>query len=321
MIVARTPLRMSFMGGGSDRPEYIDACGPGRVVSAALSVYVYASAATRLVQNGFRVAGSHLEDREFAEDISHDLVREAIRMTGTRGAVELHTIAQLPLRGAGLGGSSATAISLLHALHALRDEKTTRNELAAKACALEIDVLGQRIGRQDQWACALGGVNVLRFHADTSVTYDRVALWREQQRTLERHLLFIYGPPRPGWASLVLESQTDWDAVRALAGLVPRMTIALEQADMPAVGRLLSESWHVKRGLSPGVSVLGVDAAYEQAMAEGAYGGKLCGAGGGGTLAMIVPPDRHEAVSQAVAPLRTFHAGVDTRGSVIVYGR
>jgi len=320
VVVIRTPLRVSFAGGGSDRPEYVEERGPGATVSATVSRYVYVTAHRRAVEPGVRVAYTHTEEVATALDVEHSIVREAMRMTGVTSAVEVHSIGQLPSAGSGLGASSALAVGCLHALRRLRGESPLAPELACEACDLELGRLSQRIGRQDQWACALGGVREYRFLRDGQVESHSLHLDQYAREMLECHLFLVWTGLRRGMAAQdALAEQTDFDTIGILAEMVPSACEFLRQGDMVGLGGLLHESWGMKRALSSRVTTPEVDATYARARDAGALGGKLCGAGGGGCLLLLVHPAHQSAVREAVRPCIHVPAGLDFKGSVRVY--
>jgi len=321
VVMIRTPLRVSFAGGGSDRPEFIEARGAGRVVSTTITRYVHVTAHRRLVQSTVRVAYTRTEEAPSAAAIDHDIVREALLTTGLESAIEVHTIAELPSRGSGLGASSALAVGCLHAFRALQGERPTAAELARQACDLEIERLGQRIGRQDQWACALGGVREYAFLRGGEVRSYSLRLGREARAALEAHLLLVWSPRRGDTSARMLAEQTDLDAIEALAGFVPATTEALLAGNMRGLGNLLRASWEIKRRLAEDLSPPDVDAMIDAALGTGAYGAKLCGAGGGGCILLITPPERREAVVAAMAPGITVPAGLDFKGTVVCYAQ
>lgn len=319
MVITRTPLRVSFVGGGSDRPEYYEEHGPGRVVSATITRYVYVTAHERAIESSVRVGYTSIEEVPNARDVTHGIIREALMVAGFRHGVEVHTLADIPGTGSGLGASSAVAVGALHALHKLRRREPSRFTLAHAACDLELSRLGQRIGRQDQWACAMGGVREYMFFTRGFVEHRRVRLSRTAQEALESHLFLAYTGERGEPAADVLARQTDMETIGHLAAMVPATCAALEAGDMRTLGRIVEENWLAKRALSPGVTTDDIDSAYLAARGEGAYGGKLCGAGGGGFLLMIVPPERRAAVRQVLRPMVHVDAGIDQKGSVVVH--
>lgn len=321
MVITRTPLRVSFAGGGSDRSEFIDARGAGRVVSTTVATYIHVTAHRSALYDGVRVAYTGIEDVESACELKHDIVRVAMLATGVTSSVELHTIADIPSVGSGLGASSALAVGCLQALYALSGRRPKQSELAKEACDLEIGCLLQRIGRQDQWACALGGVREYAFLPGGEVRSYSLRLGQYARDSLEDHMLLVWTGQRSGVASDALSRQTDLNAIEALAGFVPQTTEALLDGNMRELGVLLRESWSIKRELDEGVSSPVIDSMIDAALDEGAYGGKLCGAGGGGCILLVVPPERRESVIEAVKPGQEIPTGLDFKGSVVCYAQ
>lgn len=324
MVISRTPLRVSLVGGGSDLPAFSTHHG-GAAVSFAIDKYVYAIVSERF-EPDIRVSYSETEIVSSVSELRHELVREALRATGIPRGVEIVTIADVPSRGTGLGSSSAVTIGVLNALFAYQGILKLPAELAAEAARIEIDVLGKNIGRQDQYACAFGGVQLLRFGPGTAVRRDPVVMPDNRRRDLENSLLMFYTGKQRG-SDAVLDqigvSAAAGDAAQAQLARMRDLAIELYQelgADAPAerVGEYLHENWLLKRRLADGVSDEQIDGWYESARAAGAIGGKLLGAGGGGFLLFYVPRERHDAVRSALRELRELPIRIDHHGSRII---
>jgi D-glycero-alpha-D-manno-heptose-7-phosphate kinase len=323
MVISRTPLRVSFVGGGSDLPVFADAYG-GAVVSAAIDKYVHVIVTERF-ESSIRVSYSTTEIVDRVEELQHELVREALRAAGIRRRVEIVTIADVPSRGSGLGSSSAVTIGLLNALFAYQGILKAPVALAEEAARIEIDVLGKPIGRQDQWASAYGGLQFLRFGVGGTVEREPVILSSEAATKLDRNLLMFWtGGTRS--ADPILEELQRASGDAAVAELVSRMrdvAVTLHRelgtgADPAVVGDRLRENWELKRALPGGVTNPEIDAWYDQALGAGATGGKLLGAGGAGFLLFYVPRPQQEAVRRALADLRELPFRFASRGSSIV---
>jgi len=324
MVISRTPLRVSLVGGGSDLPAFSAEHG-GAAVSFAIDKYVYAVVSERF-ETGIRVSYSETEIVGSVSEIRHELVREALRATGIPRGVEIVTIADVPSRGSGLGSSSAVTIGVLNALFAYQGILKLPAELAAEAASIEIDVLGKNIGRQDQYACAFGGFQLLRFGPGAAVRRDPVVMPEHRRRELEDSLLMFYtGKQRAS------DEVLDQIGAAAAAGsaahehLAQMRDLALELyqklgSDAPAelVGEYLHQNWVLKRRLADGVSDEQIDRWYDLARAAGAIGGKLLGAGGGGFLLFFVPHARQEAVRAALRELRELPIRMDHHGSRII---
>lgn len=324
-MISRTPLRVSFLGGGSDLPSFSREH-RGAVLSTAINKYVYVIVSERF-EDSLRVSYSQTEIVEELDDLRHALVREALRMAGIRRRLEVVTIADIPSHGTGLGSSSAVTVGTLNALFAYQGILRSPQELAAAACEIEIEILGKPIGRQDQYACAHGGTGLLRFGPGEQVRREPAILGEDAMRRLQRSLAMFYtGIQRQ--AEEVLEQIGAGIAAgngqhEALAQMrddalaLHRQLGAGEHPDI--LGEHLDRNWQLKRSLHPSVSTPEIDGLYESARAAGALGGKLLGAGGGGFLLLYAPPERQTQVRTAMAGLRELPIRIDAQASCIVY--
>ncbi len=325
MIISRTPLRVSFLGGGSDLPPYYRRHG-GAVLSTAINKSVYVTV-TRKFDDAVRVSYSRTEEVARARDVEHPLVREALALLGIDGGVEITSVADIPAKGTGLGSSSAFTVGLLNALHAYQGRTVGAEQLAREACHIEIDRCGEPIGKQDQFAAAFGGLNFIRFHPDETVDVKKIICPPQVMADLQSRLLFFYtGLTRS--ASAVLEAQSAALAqpgARALDRTDELVQLAeVACADLCAgqtkrLGALLDEAWRIKKTLANGVSNRMIEEAYAAAIAAGAEGGKILGAGGGGFLMFFAPPDRHEAIRNSLSSLRETPFIFAPQGSRIIF--
>ena len=323
MIISQTPLRMSFTGGGSDLPAFYRQHG-GAVISTAISKFVYVGVNKKFDQS-IRVSYSKTEEVETVAEIQHDLIREAIRMLEIPGGIEITSIADIPSRGTGMGSSSSFSVGLLHALRAFKSEYVSAADLGEDSCRLEIDRCGERIGKQDQYAAAFGGFNLIEFHRDDTVHVQPVICDRAVIAELEKWLMMFYtGITRP--ASVILDSQTTAmenderkiDVVKTMVSLTYQLRDELHRNRIESFGEILHENWELKKSLSDGISNPEIDAWYACARSRGALGGKLLGAGAGGFLAFFVPPYRQAAVREALKDLRHIPFEFERLGSRII---
>ncbi len=305
MIISRTPLRVSFFGGGSDLPAYYRRHG-GAVLSTTIDKSVYVTV-SRKFDAAVRVSYSRTEEVARAADVEHPLVREALGLLGIEGGIEITSVADIPARGTGLGSSSAFTVGLLNALHAYQGRHAPAARLAEESCDIEIERCGEPIGKQDQYAAAFGGFNFIRFHADDRVEVTRLVCPADVTAELQRRLLFFYtGVTRSASALLGVQSAavaSPGPVARATSELTCLAAQAFEaicKGDLDPLGPMLDAAWRLKRGLAPGVSTELIDQAYAAAIAAGAQGGKLLGAGGGGFLMFLAPPARHDAIRAAL---------------------
>lgn len=307
MIITKTPFRISFFGGGTDYPTWYLREG-GAVLSTSIDKYCYISARVfpPFFPNAYRIVWSHIENVSSINEILHPAVREGLRMMGYegQGGVELHHQGDLPARS-GMGSSSAFANGLLLALASLRNESLSQTELFTRAIDLEQNWLKDKVGSQDQVATALGGFNVVRFGTDGSIDPTPVAASRDRLRELNSRLLLVFtGTSRLSSeiAGQVISSLADRAAVlRDMRGMVDMAAgLLVSDRDLDEFGRLLHEAWLLKRSISAAISNTTVDDIYETARKHGALGGKLLGAGGAGFMLFYVPPEKQEAVRQAL---------------------
>jgi D-glycero-alpha-D-manno-heptose-7-phosphate kinase len=321
MIITQTPLRIGLLGGGTDLPDYYRERG-GRVLNAAIDKYIYVIVKQRF-DDEIYVNYSKKEIVSRVEDLEHELVREAMWMTGVTSGVEITTLADIPSAGgSGLGSSSAVTVGLLHALFAYRGRQVTAEELADRACTIEIDRRGKPIGKQDQYIAAYGGIRDIRFGPGDQVVAEELEISPADRRDLQRHIMLFYtGVTRS--ANSILAEQTanirttrdQLDLLRDLAGLA---VDRLRSGDMDAVGDAMRKSWEAKRQLASGISNPQLDSAVERALEAGATGAKLTGAGGGGFLLVLCPMERQRAVRDSLADMRELPVKLDPLGSRIV---
>lgn len=323
MIISRTPLRMSFVGGGSDLPVFYRKSG-GAVVSTAIDRYVYVTVNQKFDEK-IRVSYSRTEEAKSVEKIKHPLVREALKLLEIRGGVEITSVADIPSKGSGLGSSSTFTVGLLNALHAFAGRHAGAEQLAREACEIEIGRCGEPIGKQDQYAAAFGGLNFIQFHADDSVSVEPIVCQRETIQQLQAHTLVFYtGITRS--ASGILKQQNSAlasekkkrDVTRKMAGLAHTLCRELRQNRVASFGEIIHEGWLLKKSLTGGITTDAIDGWYEKARRAGAVGGKLLGAGAGGFLMFYAPPERHEAIARALK-LRRTDFRFEPQGSRIIF--
>jgi D-glycero-alpha-D-manno-heptose-7-phosphate kinase len=321
MIITQTPLRIGLLGGGTDLPGYYQENG-GRVLNCALDKYIFVIVKQRF-DDDIYVNYSRKEIVSRVEDLEHELVREAMLMTGVTGGVEITTLADIPSAGSGLGSSSAVTVGLLHALFAYQGRQVSGEELAERACEIEIDRCGKPIGKQDQYIAALGGIRDLRFGPGTGVVADELGLPAAQRRALQQQIMLFYTGVTRSANSILAEQNENvattlpqLDLLRDLAGFA---AARLREGDIDAIGPAIRESWEAKRKLASGVSNGQIDQAVTAALGAGATGVKLTGAGGGGFLLVICPMERQRAVRDSLAHMREFPIKLDHLGSRVVF--
>lgn len=323
MIISQTPLRMSFVGGGSDLPAFYREHG-GAVLSTAIDKYVYVSI-NRKFDGGIRLAYSRTEEVTSLDEIEHELVRAAFSMRGMRGGVEITTTADIPSRGTGLGSSSTFTVGLLNVLSAYQGQHISAEDLARGSCEIEIERCLQPIGKQDQYAAAYGGLNLVEFHPDDRVSVSPVVMRRDLRSLLEQRIIVFYtGITRSASAILANQSAetgsdtTKQATLKRMVELTYMLRDELSNGNIDSFGRILDENWALKKSLTAGISSSEIDDWYDRAMGAGALGGKLLGAGQGGFMIFYAPCERHEDIANAVG-LRRVRFGFEPLGSRILF--
>jgi D-glycero-alpha-D-manno-heptose-7-phosphate kinase len=321
MIITQTPLRISFAGGGTDLAAYY-AEREGFVVSTAIDKFAYVIVKERFDDQIF-LNYMKKEIRADVAEIEHELIREAMRVTGVERGVEVTLLSDIPSEGAGLGSSSSFTVGLLNAFHMYQGEQVTAEQLAREACEIEIERLAKPIGKQDQYIAAYGGLRSFRFRRDESVEVRRLPLAPRSLRELDArlHLLFT---GRTRKADVILSEQkaktgdrsAELDGIKQLAEeLVP----SLEAGDFDRLGAMLHQNWELKRKLASGISDGAIDEMYARARTHGALGGKICGAGGGGFLLVYCPLERQERLEKGMRDYRAMPFRLEPDGSKVIF--
>lgn len=323
VIMTRTPLRVSFAGGGTDLAEFYER-EPGAVFSTAIDKYIYVTIKRHgsVFNEAIRLNYSKSEQVQHVDEIENDIARECLRFLAIEPPIYVSTVADLPA-STGLGGSSSFAVGLLNALHAFRGERVSAGQLAEEAAHIEIDVLRQPIGKQDQYAAAYGGLNCFSFKAGGAVSVEPQRLHNGGLQALFGSILFFWTGHQRDSSSVLTEQKANTENqlqallcmrghARALQELMGNGAV-----DVGQFGRILHESWGLKRSLASKISNQDIDHWYEAAMAAGAAGGKLCGAGGGGFLLFVVKPERQNAVRRALASLVEVPVAPEAHGSQV----
>jgi D-glycero-alpha-D-manno-heptose-7-phosphate kinase len=325
VIVTRTPLRVSFAGGGTDLPQFY-MTEEGAVFSTAIDKYVYVTVKrhSELFLEPVRINYSRTEQVNEISEIENDIARECLRFLEIDPPIYVSTVADVPA-STGLGGSSAFAVGLLHALHSFRGERVSAAQLAEEATYIEIDVLRQPIGKQDQYAAAFGGLNLFCFNRDGVIVHPQHIARQKLDTIFDSIMMFWTGRQRD--ASTVLEDQirntaAKHDSLVQMRGHALRLEALMSNGgiDARAFGNVLHESWSMKRELSHRISTSQIDEMYDRARQAGAEGGKLCGAGGGGFLLLIVKPENKPAVRKALAGMMEMRIRPEVHGSRVMVG-
>jgi D-glycero-alpha-D-manno-heptose-7-phosphate kinase len=326
VIISRTPLRISFAGGGSDLAAFYRH-EPGAVVSTAIDKYIYINV-NRKFDGKIRASYAVTEIVDSLGELRHELIREALRLVGPAGGIEITSISDIPSQGTGLGSSSTYTVGLLNALYAFSGRLAGAERLAREACAIEIDRCDKPIGKQDQYIAAYGGLQYIQFNPDESVFVDPIICSADTRRQLQERLLLLYTGMTRSADEILAEQQANTvrdhdrrDALRAMTRLARSLREALsrDSSGLDILGEVLHQGWLLKRDLASGISNGRIDDWYARARGRGALGGKILGAGGGGFLLLYAPPERHAAIVAALPELRPIPFRFEPQGSKIVY--
>lgn len=328
MIVSRTPVRLSFFGGGTDYKEYYRRKS-GSVLGTTIDKYVYVSISriSPFFEYRIRVGYSKAELVNSVDEIVHPSVRECLRFKKIDGNLDIHIFADLPAR-TGLGSSSAFTVGFLNALYALDGKIVSKQQLAEEAIYVEQEMIKENVGSQDQVHAAFGGINVIRF-SSSSIQVNPLVLDDEKKDLLEKSLMvFFTGLTRH--AHEVVKEQIEKTVSTSNDAYLDVMHEMVEEAVrvcsdsksdkfLKNLGEMLNEGWRLKKSLSSKITNSLIDDAYVRAIQAGAYGGKLSGAGGGGFLTLLVHPDRQQTVRMALSDLLEVKLKLDYMGSSIIY--
>ena len=323
MIISRTPMRISFAGGGSDLAVYYRQS-PGMVVSTAINMYIYITVNAKF-DDKLRISYSETEMVDSVDRIKHNIIREALKIVGIEKGIEVVYMGDIPLgsAGIGLGSSSSLAVGVLNALYAFKGQHVSPLRLAEEACRIEIDILGNPIGKQDQYIAAYGGLNRIQFNADESVFVDPVICGREVKDRLRSKLLLFYTGIQRVSSDILSEQKANIGDNKAqldhMVELAWEMRDRLNRGEVSAVGELLHRGWEHKRKLASTITNPSIDDHYARALAAGATGGKLLGAGGGGFLMFYCDEPRQDAVRAALSDLKETRFEFEPQGSKIIY--
>lgn len=326
MIITRTPLRISLGGGGTDLPAYYRSAGSGYLIAAAISKYVYI-AINRNFDDDILLKYSKVERIAKPEAAEHRLLREILLQTGVSGGIELSSMADIPA-GTGLGSSGAFTVGALNAIRAYCHDIASNYELAEQACRIEIELLGEPVGKQDQFIAAIGGITAFEFRADEGVEVIPLELSPTTRHRVEENLLLFYtGVRRSASEVLAIEQATDGRGIGSSAlddnldrvkqlGLETKEV--LEAGDLKAFGELLSQQWRLKYERSPSAVHDTVDRWIRTGIESGATGGKLVGAGGGGFLLFYAESKAGLRDAMAELGLEEVRFAIDYQGSAVV---
>lgn len=323
MIVTKTPFRVSIFGGGSDMESFYSRS-QGAVLSFSINKYMYISTHTYFEADEYRLKYSKTETVKKVSEVQHPILRTAFEMLDVPAGIELSSIADIPA-GTGMGSSSTFTVGVLHNLLTRKNQFADKDRLAEMACQIEIEKLKEPIGKQDQYAASFGGLNVIQFLSHGEVKVESLNLSRERFKYFQDHLcLFYTGVSRS--ASDVLADQkknvssesAKFDNLKTMVSFVDQGRALLSQDNFEEFGKLVHQSWELKKSLSAKIANPDIDEAYRKALKLGAWGGKLLGAGGGGFLLFVVPPSQRQKLIENLG-LRPFPFQIEFDGSKVIY--
>ncbi len=310
------------MGGGTDFPRYYLNHG-GAVVNAAINKYMYVMVNKRFAPD-VRVAYTRTEIVEHFGQLRHELIREAMRLTGATAQLDIATVSDIPAQGTGLGSSSTVTVGALNALHAYLGRHVSAKDLAKQACNIEIDILNHPIGKQDQYIAAHGGLRFIKFQTDGAVVAEPLPCTKERRKELEANLMLFYTGVTRSSNTVLAKQNSRTELNVPLLDRLAEMALQMRNViggtgDLNEVGELLDENWELKKQLAQGISNDSIDELYAAARSAGAVGGKITGAGGGGFLLLYCPRDRHGSVRAALSEFRESRFRFEPHGSQIIF--
>ena len=321
MLIVQTPLRISFFGGGTDFQGFYSR-EEGCVLSTTINKCIFVIVKRRFDAK-IRVGYTRTELVDHVDQVQHELVREALRLTGVERQIEVNTMGDIPSQGSGLGSSSTVTVGLLNALHTYRGEPQGLETLAQQACLIEIERLGRPIGKQDQYAAAYGGLRFIRFLPDESVVVDKVDLSDSERRRFNQQLMLFFTNTTRRSETILTEQKTNiaerMDVLRGLKEMAYQGRTLLERGDFEAFGRLLHQGWELKKQMASKISNGVINDIYATARKAGALGGKITGAGGGGFLLLYCPPERQYDVRDALSPLPELPFHLEPDGTKVIF--
>ncbi len=321
MIIVQTPVRVSFFGGGTDFPSFYRQEG-GCVLSTAIDKYIFVTIKERRFDDRIWVSYTRTQIAESVDEVEHELIREAMRLTGTDGGVEITTMGDVPA-GTGLGSSGTVTVGALNAMYAYQNRPVTAETLARQACRIELDILKHPGGVQDEYIAAYGGLRFMEFQTDGAIRVESVRLSSELKTRLNENLLLFYTGMNRRSETILDEQENNvrdrLPILRRMKEIAMTARREMESGHLDALGVLLDESWQLKKQLASRISNGAIDEWYQAARQAGALGGKITGAGGGGFFLLYVPYERRQAVRQTLSHLREMPFHLEPDGSKVIF--
>jgi len=321
MIISKTPMRVSFCGGGTDLEEFYKN-ETGAITSTAINRYVYITVNEKF-DNDIRLSYSKTENVKHVDEVEHNLLREAMKLTGVVRGVEVTSMADIPSRGTGLGSSSSFTVGLLNALYSHMGQHKSAESLARDACKIEIDLLKEPIGKQDQYIAAYGGFKHISFNPDGEVFVEPIVCKKSTKEELQENLLMFYTGITRKANSILSEQKANSEAKRDILSRMGDLSVefkdTLNSNDLGKIGALLHKNWIYKKKLSLGITTPLIDEYYEKALNAGASGGKILGAGGGGFLLLYCEKQKQNKVFEVLKDIRHIPFKFEAAGSRLIY--
>jgi D-glycero-alpha-D-manno-heptose-7-phosphate kinase len=323
MIITRTPFRISFVGGGSDMETFYSRHA-GAVLSTSINKFMYISSHRFFFPGQIRVKYSETETVNSIDELKHPLLREAMKKTGVTQGIEISSIADIP-SGTGMGSSSSFTVGLLHCLYAVKRQYVTHEQLAREASMIEIEILGEPIGKQDQYAAAYGGLNVIHFQPNGDVRVEPLYIKNETYQNLQENLVMFYVGNQRKASDILTEQKRNisledkFDIMKSMVALVPDLRNCLYKNTLDDFGKILHENWMLKQSLASQISNDQINEIYNAGIKAGASGGKLLGAGGGGFMLFYCDRSKQQRLLDALKPLEKFEFEFDRDGSKVIY--
>lgn len=327
MIISKTPLRISFFGGGTDYPDYYKQFG-GAVLSTSIDKYIYITVNNLSVISEYKYKNTYskVEYCNEINEIKHPSIRESLRFMEVFNGIEIHTVSDLPAK-TGLGSSSSFTVGLLNALYAHKNQYRKPIDLALDAIHVEQKLIGEKVGVQDQSVAAIGGLNYIMFNQDETISYKPIIISAEKKKLFKSHLMLYYTGMQRFAEDVLIEQiektktgevNQDLNKIRSMVDI--GFEILSSNVPITAFGELLHESWLLKKNLSSSISNKHLDRIYDTAIKAGAIGGKLLGAGGGGFFLFFAEPKKQQNIRNALSPLYLeVEIDFDNEGSKIIF--
>lgn len=316
MLITSTPFRISFVGGGTDFEDFYRQY-PGRVLSTTINKYVYLGLNQKF-DDQIRVSYSKTENVDSRDKIEHPIVKASLEEVGIEKGIEITSVGDIPGKGTGLGSSSSFTVGLLNGLYSFSGKYVSTAVLAEKACQIEIEKVGSPIGKQDQYIAAFGGLNVITFNCDGKIDVEPIYLSPKIKEGFQNHLMMFYTGLQRSSSPILSEQKENIDKkfefLKKLSDLVPIFKDSLEKGEFQKLGELIHQNWLMKKELASTISNPQIEEMYHLALQAGAWGGKILGAGGGGFLLVIAPPENQPKIKEALnqyqlTPFRLTEAG------------